>query len=478
LAIQLYNTLTKQKEPFVPLEPGKVRMYNCGPTVYNFAHVGNFRSFLLADLLRRHLDYRGFEVRQVMNITDVGHLLADADSGVDKVEEEARKQKKDPYAIVAFYLEAFQRDVEMLNLRKAQHYPRATEHIPEMLALVERLVKSGYAYVAKGAVYFDVSKFPAYGRLSGNSIDALKAGARIEINPDKKQPWDFALWKQDPLHLMQWDSPWGRGFPGWHVECSAMAMKYLGETIDIHTGGEDNIFPHHECEIAQSEAATGRPFVKYWVHARHLLVEGEKMSKSVGNFYTIRDLLKMGYSGKTIRYLLMSTHYRQNANLTFDGLEAAKKTVDRINAFAQNLRDVTAEKPNPELVDVVKRARAQFVDSLDDDLNVSAALAAFFELMTAVNRMELGREGALAALGFVEEVDQILGILESAHVVLSDEVERLIRAREQARKDKDFARADAIRDQLKGMGIVLEDVQNGVRWKKATGPGGGTVSLR
>ncbi len=478
MPIHLYNTLTKQKEPFVPVEPGKVRMYNCGPTVYNFAHIGNFRSFLLADILRRYLEYRGFRVDQVMNITDVGHLLADADSGLDKVEEEARRQRKDPYEIVNFYLEAFQRDVETMNLKKAHRYPRATEHIAEMIALVEKLLKKGFAYVVSGAFYFDVSRFPAYGRLSGNSVDALKAGARVEINPDKKQPFDFALWKQDPQHLMQWDSPWGRGFPGWHIECSAMSMKYLGETLDIHTGGEDNIFPHHECEIAQSEAATAKPFVKYWVHARHLMVEGEKMSKSVGNFYTIRDLVKMGYSGKTIRYLLVSSHYRQNANLTFDALEASKRTVERINGFTQNLRDVVADRPNPEMPGLVEQARKQFVASLDDDLNISPALAALFDFMTGVNRLELGREGAQAALALVEEIDQVIGVLESSHVILSEEVERLIRAREQARRDKDFVRADAIRDQLKSMGIVLEDGVGGVRWKKTSGPGGGTVQLR
>jgi cysteinyl-tRNA synthetase len=279
MTLTFHNTLTKRREPFQPIEPGIVRMYNCGPTVYGRAHIGNFRSYLFADVLRRWLEYRGFEVRQVMNITDVGHLTDDADDGEDKLEVQARKEGRDPWQISREYTRLFLDDVARLGLRPAKVYPRASEHIPEMLAIVEGLVAKGFAYAVDGDVYFEVGKFPAYGRLSGNKVEALDAGARIEVREEKRHPADFALWKSDPHHVMKWESRFGPdGFPGWHIECSAMAMKHLGERIDIHTGGEDNIFPHHECEIAQSEAYTGQPFATTWMHAKFLQVDGGKMS--------------------------------------------------------------------------------------------------------------------------------------------------------------------------------------------------------
>src|SRR3972149_2047156 len=292
MTLKLYNTYSKKLEEFTPIEDGKVKMYNCGPTVYSHPHIGNFRSFIFADVLHRYLEYSGYKVTQVMNITDVGHLtLDDVEAGEDKLEAAAKREKKDPYQIAEFYMNEFFELAKLLNLLPAYKYPRATEHIKEQITLAEELIKKSYAYVVGGNVYFDVTKFAKYGKLSGNTLTQLKAGARIEVNTEKRNPMDFALWKNDPKHIMQWDSPWGKGFPGWHLECSAMSMEYLGETIDIHTGGEDNIFPHHESEIAQSESATGKQFVRYWLHCRHLLVDGKKMSKSEGNFYSVQDIL-------------------------------------------------------------------------------------------------------------------------------------------------------------------------------------------
>jgi len=266
--VHVFNTMTRTKQEFIPLTEGLVRMYHCGPTVYNFATIGNFRAFILADLLRRYFEFKGLRVEQVMNLTDVGHMTSDADEGEDKLEKSAREQKKDPYEIAEFYTQAFFNDIDALRIVRAHHYPKATEHVPEMIELIRKLLDRGHAYISGNNIYYDISTFPEYGKLSGNTLAKLQAGARIEINPEKKSPHDFALWKSDPHHIMQWDSPWGRGFPGWHLECSAMSMKYLGNTLDIHTGGEDNIFPHHECEIAQSEGATGETFVRYWMHTR------------------------------------------------------------------------------------------------------------------------------------------------------------------------------------------------------------------
>jgi cysteinyl-tRNA synthetase len=339
MVLTFHNTLTKRKEPFRPLEAGRVRMYNCGPTVYGRAHIGNFRTYLFADILRRWLEYRGFEVRQVMNITDVGHLTDDADDGEDKLEVQARKEGRDPWQISRAYTEMFLADIVELGLRPAVSYPRASEHISEMLAIVEKLLREGYAYQVDGDVYFEVSKFPAYGRLSGNKIADLDAGARIEVREEKRHPADFALWKSDPHHIMKWESRFGPdGFPGWHIECSAMAMKHLGERIDVHTGGEDNIFPHHECEIAQSEAFTGKPFANYWIHAKFLQVDGGKMSKSLGNVYNLDDVLEKGFSPRALRFCLIRGHYRQPLNFTWDILKESAAALENLDDLAARLR--------------------------------------------------------------------------------------------------------------------------------------------
>ncbi|NOZ19553.1 MAG: cysteine--tRNA ligase [Planctomycetes bacterium] len=463
-----YNTMTRRKEEFQPLEEGKVRMYNCGPTVYDFVHIGNCRSFLMADLLRRYLEYRGYEVTQIMNITDVGHMVGDRDQGEDKMEKSAREQEKDIWEIAGFYMDTFFEDIKALNFRKAHLYPRATEHIPEMIEMVKKLEELGYTYTISDGVYFEVEKFQDYGKLSGNTVERLDPGSRVKVNEEKKSPIDFTLWMRGDDFLMKWDSPWGAGRPGWHIECSAMSMKYLGESFDIHTGGEDNVFPHHENEIAQSEAATGKPFAKYWLHARYLLVDNQKMSKSLGNFYTLRDLLEKGCDAMQIRYALMSTHYRQPLNFTMEGLEAARHSIQRVRDFIAHLRGAAAEgNLSDDVKQLAEKTLARFEEGLDDDLNISVALAAIFDLIHEVNRLDINKADAEHVLSFMAKVDDVLGLQFLAEEEsLDEEIERLIEERKQARANKDFARADEIRDGLLARGIILEDGPDGTRWKR------------
>jgi cysteinyl-tRNA synthetase len=409
MTLKLYNTLSRKVEEFKPLEPGKVKMYSCGPTVYSHAHIGNFRSFLVADLLRRFLEFKGLTVTQIMNITDVGHLLEDADEGADKLEEEARRQKKEPLEIAKFYTDSFMDSCSLLNLKAANHYPKATEHIDEMVKMIEKLIENGYGYVVGHNVYYDVTKFADYGKLSGNTLEDLNAGARIEINEEKKNPQDFALWKHDPKHIQQWDSPWGRGFPGWHIECSAMSSKYLGNQFDIHSGGEDNIFPHHECEIAQSEGANGKKWVNYWVHTRFLMVDGEKMSKSKGNLYTIRELIDKGFKKNAIRYALISSHYRQNYNFTFDGLKAAEQAIDKISQCIFSLGEITKKQSGQPVRDEVQKiidaALTGFDEALCDDLNISKALGSVFDFIREANKLtDASPSEAQAIIDAIEKI--------------------------------------------------------------------------
>ncbi|MDP2838129.1 MAG: cysteine--tRNA ligase, partial [Candidatus Moranbacteria bacterium] len=404
----LYNTLHKQKEEFVPIHTGKVGMYVCGPTVYDYFTIGNLRSYTFADTLRRTLEDAGYEVRMIKNITDVGHLTADdigqGDSGEDKIAKKAAKEHKTPEEIVRFYEEYFMKTERALNIFPAHYFPHATAHISQMIKLIESLIEKGHAYEKNGNVFLDVTTFPDYGKLSGNSLAHLKVGARLEKHPDKKTPWDFSLWLKAPTgHLMHWPSPWSEGYPGWHIECSAMSMEYLGDTFDIHTGGEDNIFPHHEAEIVQSEGVTGKPFVRYWLHARHLLVDGQRMGKSKGNAYTLEDIIEKGFSPMDLRILYTGAHYRSQMNFTWEALEQAKKNKETIFAIVHRLSDLSSEEKNItgfDGADALKNIRA----AMQDDLNTPQALALVLELAKTINTLLDKKEAVNATvLGLVFE---------------------------------------------------------------------------
>jgi cysteinyl-tRNA synthetase len=474
LAIHLYNSFTNQLEPFKPLTADKVGMYHCGPTVYSSPHIGNFRAFLLADLLRRFFEDQGYEVRQVMNVTDVGHMTADdEDAGEDRMEVASKREQLDPWQIARKYEDEFQAALRTLCFRTPHHIPRATEHIREMGEIIDGLLKDGYAYQVNGNVYFEIKKFPDYGKLSGKVLDELEEGARIAINEEKKDPRDFALWKVDDKHLMQWDAPFAggqRGFPGWHIECSAMSRKYLGDSFDIHTGGEDNLLPHHECEVAQSEAYTKKPFVHTWLHVKHLKVEGEKMAKSLGNFFTVQDLLDKGYTGVELRYALMRVQYRQTMNFTLKGMVEARTAIGRVqNAREKLVRVRTGREAagNDDLADVVAQADHEFTAALCDDLNVSGALAAVFGLVAEVNRTQPDVDSATAALERFERYENVLGCFGAEPggdgAAVPRELEELLEQRQAARKAKDFATADRLRDQIQERGYKIVDTKDGAR---------------
>lgn len=494
--LKLYNSLTRQKESFRALAEEKktktkvVTMYNCGPTVYDYVHIGNLRSFLVADLLRRYLEFSGYKVKQVMNITDVGHMTSDAEAGEDKLEVAARRENKSPWQIAEFFTKAFFADIKKLNIKLAWKYPKATEHIKEMIKLVERLMKNGFAYERNGSVYFDLSKFPKYGQLSGNTVDDLLAGARVEVISEKKNPYDFALWIENPKHIMQWKAPWSvvAGYPGWHLECSAMAMKYLGETIDIHTGGEDNKFPHHECEIAQSEGATGKKFVRFWIHIKHLLVDGKKMSKSLGNYYTLQDVLDKGFSPRAVRYLLLSAHYRDPLNFTFDGLRAAEEALHRFDEVWSKLDDALRqaqdikkmgkkakglppkEKEAVSLKNAIQESREDFIRAMDDDLNISKALAVLFSFLHKVNAALSGhvdKSDLIKTRRLLKEFDNVFGFgFKKVHVEkIPAKIKKLLKEREDARAAKEWSRADEIRREIENLGYIVEDTAEGPKVK-------------
>jgi cysteinyl-tRNA synthetase len=471
MSFVVYNSLTRTKQPFRSLEPGVVRMYNCGPTVYSRPHVGNYRAFLFADTLRRWLEYCGFRVEQVMNITDVGHLTDDGDEGEDKLEKQARKDKLDPWEISRRVAQQFFADLAALGVRQAKVYPKASDHIPEMVEIIEGLIAKGHAYETGGNVYFDVSTFPAYGKLSGNRVDELEAGARIAVREDKRNPEDFALWKSDPAHIMKWATRFGpHGFPGWHIECSAMSRKHLGDRLDIHTGGEDNIFPHHECEIAQTESFTGQPFATYWMHSKFLQVDGGKMSKSLGNVYTLDDVTAKGYSARQLRFALIRGHYGSPLNFTWDALKDAASALEGLDDLVRRLRRASkgdgaaaAADAGAELLD---EARRTFEDGMNDDLNVSRALPGLFALRSAALEGRLGAEVAARALEFLTKANTVLGCIQVEDELLPADIEAQIAARQAARKAKDFKESDRIRDELLAKGIVLEDTPKGVVWRK------------
>lgn len=477
MTLRFHNTQTRTVEDFEPAEPGHVRMYTCGPTVYDRAHIGNFRAFAWEDLLRRYLKWRGYRVTQVMNLTDVDDrtIQAAIDRGISLEE------------VTAPVTESFFEDWETLGLESVERNPRATEHVPQMIELVRRLEEAGFTYEKDGSVYFAIDRFPGYGGLANIDPEALLIGGRVEgdENYSKENPRDFVLWKGGARdregEVAVWDSPWGPGRPGWHLECSAMAMEYLGETLDIHTGGVDNIFPHHVNEIAQSEGATGKPFARWWMHAEHLLSEGEKMSKSLGNFYTLGSLLERGYRPSAIRYLLLSAHYRTQLNFTLDGLKDADRAVARLYEFRRRLAETpSAEHPGidaPDLEGVANRWRDAFTAALDDDLNASDGLGATFTMVREAN-LALDEAAAVSTAGLealrvaLDDFDAVFGVLAlrereeaSGSAEIEEWVEERIAARAAARADRDFARADAIRDELLDRGVALEDGPSGTRWK-------------
>ncbi|MFR9241460.1 MAG: cysteine--tRNA ligase [Clostridium baratii] len=465
--MKLYNTLTRKKEEFVPITPGEVKMYVCGPTVYNFFHIGNGRTFIVFDTIRRYFEYRGYKVKFVQNFTDID------DKMINRANEEGTTVKK----VGDKYISEYYTDADALNIERATVNPRATEYMNEIIKFVKELIDKGYAYEVDGDVYFSTKKFEGYGKLSGQNLEDLQAGARINVDERKKDPMDFAIWKAKKPGEPAWKCPWGEGRPGWHIECSCMAKNILGDTIDIHAGGMDLAFPHHENEIAQSEALTGEPFAHYWLHSAYVNVNNKKMSKSLNNFFTARDVLKE-YSSDVIRFLMLSCHYRIQLNYSKDLLDSAKASVERMYNAIGNLENLIDEVSRVEMNDEEKeylksldKYRQKYIEKMDDDFNTADAITAIFDLIKDINtnvNSESSKELAKGALALIRELGAPLGMLQESTKGgdLAAEVEALIEKRQQARKDRDFALADKIRDDLKDRGIVLEDTPQGVRWKK------------
>ncbi len=468
--LKLFNSLSKIKEEFKPINPGKVGMYSCGPTVYGHIHIGNLKSYILSDLVKRYLEYSGYEVRLIKNITDVGHLseddLGQADSGEDKMLKAALIEKKTPEEIAKFYEDYFKTTEKEMNILPAQYFPRATAHVPQMIKIIEGLIQKGCAYEKNGNVFFDVTKFSNYGKLSGNTLENLKVGARLEEHPDKKNPWDFALWLKAPeKHILKWESPWSLGYPGWHIECSAMSLEYLQNTFDIHTGGEDNIFPHHEAEIAQSECYTGKKFANFWLHTRHLLMNGEKMSRSKGNLYTLEDIKEKGFSAMDLRLLFLSSHYRSRLDFSWNALEQAHKNLQRINDFVLNLEAIASRDVSSDSAFEVENYQERFENAMDDDLNTPLALSILYELITETNKKisenSLSSKDAANILAFWKKINSILGLVLSGQAEIPEEIKRLVKEREEARKGKDFKKSDDLRSLIENKGYVLEDTKDG-----------------
>ena len=462
--MQIYNTLTNRKEEFVPIEPGKVKMYVCGPTVYNYFHIGNARPFVVFDTLRRYFKFRGYEVKFVQNFTDVD----------DKIINRAKEEGITAPEVSEKYIEEYFNDAGALNVLKADVHPKVSEHIPEIIDFVQTLIDKGYAYEADGDVYYSTRKFDEYGKLSGQNIDDLESGARIAIGEVKEDPLDFALWKaRKEESEIAWESPWGMGRPGWHIECSTMAKKHLGETIDIHGGGQDLIFPHHENEIAQSEACNGVPFAHYWMHNGYINIDGKKMSKSLNNFFTVRDIREK-YSGDVIRFFLLSGHYRSPINFSDVLMEQSKQGYERIATAIETLEFLKANGSDGAMADEAEKIasldkhREKFIEVMDDDLNTADGIAAIFELVSEINldvKDGASKSFAAEALKRVKELTEVLGLFagEDEEEGLGDDIQALIDERQAARKEKNWARADEIRDQLAAMGITLKDTPQGVQ---------------
>ncbi|PIR53597.1 cysteine--tRNA ligase [Candidatus Peregrinibacteria bacterium CG10_big_fil_rev_8_21_14_0_10_49_10] len=473
--LRFYNTFTKKEEEFVPAEKGKVRMYTCGPTVYGRPHIGNYSSFLMADLIQRWLEVSGYEVTLVKNITDVGHLVADADSGEDKVEKEARRiaaeqgrkeiTHEDVIAVARQYEAQYIADEHLLNLREPAHRPRASETIEGMIAIIQKLVEAGHAYETDDGLYFSVESFADYGKLSGNTLDKLDAGARVEVKEHKKHPADFALWKKcvgsNSHHVLRWPSPWGEGFPGWHIECSAMSQAFLGPQIDIHTGGEDNIFPHHECEIAQSECSGPAPFVRLWIHKRRIDMGSQKMSKSLGNVLSLSDIQEMGYSPLDLRYYFLSVHYRTQLKFTEKGLEDAKKARRKIMEWMSAIDSTVPVSSSSG--HAISESIQHFNDAMNADLNTPAALAEVFAAMNLYyQNMQLDTDCLTSYLEFIKIIRQTFGCFYPEEVQdIPAEIQVLLEQRETARKDKNFEEADRLREELEQQGFEVRDTDKG-----------------
>ncbi|MDK2918101.1 MAG: cysteinyl-tRNA synthetase [Candidatus Petromonas sp.] len=463
--MRLYNTLTRQKEEFKPLVPGEVKMYVCGPTVYNYFHIGNARPFIVFDTLRRYLEYKGYKVTYVQNFTDVD----------DKIINKAKEEGLDSREISEKYIGEYFKDADALGIKRATIHPKVTENIKEIIDFIQKLINKGYAYEVDGNVYFDTTKFGGYGKLSKQSIEELEAGARVEINEAKKSPMDFALWKKQKPGEPAWDSPWGQGRPGWHIECSVMSTKYLGETIDIHAGGQDLVFPHHENEIAQSEAFSGKPFARYWLHNGYITINNEKMSKSKGNFFTVRDIVSE-FDPEVVRFFLLSAHYRNPINFSRELMKQSKNALERLYNSKENLEhlmeNAKSEKMTANEKDILKgleKYRYKFIEAMDDDLNTADAIAAIFELVKEINTKidgESSKELIEKSYELFRELTEVLGLLTKKKEILDEDIQRLIEERQKARKEKNYALADKIRDDLKAKGIILEDTPQGVKWKR------------
>lgn len=480
LGLRLYNTLSRKKEAFRPIERGKAGLYCCGPTVYWFQHIGNLRTYVNEDVLRRFLESLGLEVRHVMNITDVGHLTSDADFGEDKMDKAAKSEKKSPEEIARFYSNAFFRDCEKLGIEKPSVIARATEHIPEIIALIRRLEQKGFTYKTSQGIFYDTSKFKGYAKLARLDLKGQKAGARKEVVRDreKKRPQDFALWFiNKPGHLMQWDSPWGKGFPGWHIECSAMAIKHLGETFDIHCAGIEHIPVHSTNEIAQAEAATGKRFANFWLHNAWLMFRGEKMAKSSGKISTLSELEKRGFEPKAFRFYCLQFHYRKKMEYSEEGLGKAAKSLGRLQDFADRMAEIAkgkkaAEGGRDKAAELAEEASKKFFCALGDDLNAPIALHAVFGLMNKANCLaakgEIGSAGAKAVLDFLKNANQVIAVLEfrERREGIPEEILRLAREREKARKEKDWKEADRIRTEINSKGYRIDDSEEGPLIKK------------
>lgn len=489
MPLKLYNTLTRKLEEFKPLQKGKVGIYVCGPTVYGHAHLGHAKSYISFDILIRYLRYLGYSVTYVQNITDVGHLTDNADEGEDKLVVAAAKEKKHPMALAEFYTRSYFEDMDALNCVRPDVSPRASGHIPEQIELVETLIKKGYAYEVNGSVYFDVSKFKDYGKLSGRNIEDMIAGARVEVSKEKKNPADFALWKKaEPNHIMQWNSPWGRGYPGWHLECSVMSTKYLGQPFDIHGGGLENQFPHHECEIAQSEAANDAQFVRYWLHNNMVTVDGQKMGKSLNNFITLKEVFKgeherltRAYSPLAVRQLVLNGHYRSPLDFSDAALFAAQSGIDKMTEAIINLRKRCNAAPSGQIDSKTEKQLAglkqKFEEAMNDDLNTSIALSVLFELAKLSNATADNPKTTKETLNIIDNTfkklgGDCLGIVKDKYTKMTtndfllDSVMRfIISERNKARHKKDYAGADVIRNEMAKISIIFEDTPDGTVWK-------------